>query len=99
MFLMALKKAEAKKTSAGTAWRNGDRQRKRPKNMPAREMGYLHHAGEVGLLPRLSVIEGPRKILTHISNTNPLLDEDSVEYAEHIDAGIEFAYDGMDIEI
>ena len=39
----------------------------------------------------------PRKILIHINNTNPILDEDSPERAELNQAGIEVSYDGMDI--
>jgi pyrroloquinoline quinone biosynthesis protein B len=35
----------------------------------------------------------------HINNTNPILDEDSPERAQLAQAGIEVAYDGMDIEL
>ena len=40
-----------------------------------------------------------RKILIHINNTNPILDEDSAERARLSEAGIEVAYDGMEIEL
>jgi len=33
----------------------------------------------------------------HINNTNPILDEESEEHREVLDAGFEVAYDGMDI--
>ena len=39
----------------------------------------------------------PRKVLIHINNTNPILDEDSRERAQLSDAGIEVAHDGMEI--
>ncbi|MDZ7817080.1 MAG: hypothetical protein U5K55_00060 [Aliarcobacter sp.] len=41
----------------------------------------------------------PRKILIHINNTNPILDESTPEYKELISHGIEISYDGMSIEI
>ena len=38
-----------------------------------------------------------RKILIHINNTNPILDETSAERAELRRRGIEVAWDGMEI--
>ena len=38
-------------------------------------------------------------MLIHINNTNPILDEDSAERAALAAAGIEVAYDGMEIEL
>jgi pyrroloquinoline quinone biosynthesis protein B len=38
-----------------------------------------------------------RKVLIHINNTNPILDEDSSERRELERADIEVAYDGMEI--
>jgi pyrroloquinoline quinone biosynthesis protein B len=40
-----------------------------------------------------------RKILIHINNTNPILDEASPERAELAAHGIEVAWDGMEIEL
>jgi pyrroloquinoline quinone biosynthesis protein B len=40
-----------------------------------------------------------RRILIHINNTNPILDEDSNERRELEREGIEVAYDGMQIEL
>jgi pyrroloquinoline quinone biosynthesis protein B len=37
--------------------------------------------------------------LIHINNTNPILDEDSVEHRAALDAGFEIAYDGMEFEL
>jgi pyrroloquinoline quinone biosynthesis protein B len=45
----------------------------------------------LGRLPRTT-----RKILIHINNTNPILDEDGAEHARLGEAGIELAYDGME---
>ncbi|MNY77676.1 Coenzyme PQQ synthesis protein B [compost metagenome] len=50
----------------------------------------------------LEVLDGlskPRKVLIHINNTNPILDEDSPERAELERRGIEVAFDGMRIEL
>jgi pyrroloquinoline quinone biosynthesis protein B len=47
----------------------------------------------------LSNLQKPRKILIHINNTNPILDEDSPERKKLDDAGIEVSFDGMEIKI
>ena len=40
-----------------------------------------------------------RKILIHINNTNPILDESSPERGRLSELGIEVAYDGLEIEL
>jgi len=50
----------------------------------------------------IEVLDGmpaARKILIHINNTNPILDEDSAERATLDEHGIEVAFDGMSIEL
>jgi pyrroloquinoline quinone biosynthesis protein B len=42
---------------------------------------------------------GVRKILIHINNTNPILDELSVEFGELRRHGVELAEDGMEISL
>ena len=61
-------------------------------------MGHLAQSGEGGMLDRLAPLTA-RKILIHINNTNPILDERSPERAKLTAAGIEVAYDGMEIEV
>ncbi|HXX10866.1 MAG TPA: pyrroloquinoline quinone biosynthesis protein B, partial [Burkholderiales bacterium] len=51
---------------------------------------------EHGMIRVLQPLRAARKILIHINNTNPILDEDSPERAELARAGIEVAYDGME---
>ncbi len=64
----------------------------------AREIGHLPQSGPGGMIEVLNRIPAEtRKILIHINNTNPILDEDSPERRQLIDAGIEVAYDGMEI--
>ena len=63
------------------------------------DMGHLPLSDRGGLIELLDKLVHPRKILIHINNTNPILDESSLEYKELISHGIEISYDGMRIEI
>ena len=47
----------------------------------------------------LKPLKASRKVLIHINNTNPILNEASPERRELEAAGIEVAYDGMDITL
>ena len=40
-----------------------------------------------------------QRILIHINNTNPILDEDSAEHNEVLRKGWQIAYDGMEIHL
>jgi pyrroloquinoline quinone biosynthesis protein B len=51
------------------------------------------------MIDALSAYSRPRKVLIHINNTNPILDEDSQERAALAAAGIEVAHDGMEISL
>jgi len=62
-------------------------------------MGHLPQSGSGGMIEYLDTLERPRKVLIHINNTNPILDEDSAEHAEVKAHGIEIAFDGMSIEL
>lgn len=61
----------------------------------ARSIGHLPQSGPDGMIELLARYAKPRKVLIHINNTNPILDEDSPQRAELTRAGIELAYDGM----
>lgn len=65
----------------------------------AHEMGHLPLSGPEGLLAHYPAETKGRKILIHINNTNPILDEESREYGAVLEAGFEIAYDGMEIEL
>lgn len=65
----------------------------------AREIGHLPQSGPGGMIEVLRPLRASRKVLIHINNTNPILNEDSAERAELKRNGIEVAFDGMDIEI
>jgi pyrroloquinoline quinone biosynthesis protein B len=38
-------------------------------------------------------------VLVHINNTNPILLEDSAEREQVVRAGVEVAYDGLEVEL
>lgn len=63
----------------------------------SREIGHLPQSGEGGMIETLAGIGQARKILIHINNTNPILDEDSPQRKTLEQAGIEVAHDGMEI--
>jgi pyrroloquinoline quinone biosynthesis protein B len=64
----------------------------------ARAMGHAPLSGSGGTLSTLAGL-GPRTVLIHINNTNPLLLEGSEERATVLANGVEVAYDGMEIEL
>jgi len=63
------------------------------------DMGHLPQSGPGGMIEILDAIPGSRKILIHINNTNPILDEDSEQRATLTQHGIEVAFDGMEIDL
>ena len=64
----------------------------------ARDIGHLPQSGPGGMLEWLARLPvATRKILIHINNTNPILDEASAERAELERLGVEVAFDGMEI--
>lgn len=63
------------------------------------DMGHLPQSGEGGMIEFLDTLEKPRKVLIHINNTNPILDEDSPQRQQLAEHGIEVSYDGMQIEL
>lgn len=81
----------------GTFWRDDELGRLVPGARTAREMGHRPLGGPEGLLAFLNGFPRPRKILVHINNTNPILNEDSAERAEVHAQGIEVAHDGLEV--
>jgi pyrroloquinoline quinone biosynthesis protein B len=65
----------------------------------AADMGHLPQSGDGGMVAVLDGIDARRKILIHINNTNPILDEDSAQRALLTRHGIEVAFDGMEITL
>ena len=66
----------------------------------AREIGHLPQSGNGGMLEWLQQLpQATRRILIHVNNTNPILDEDSPERAQLTRHGVEVAWDGMEVEL
>ena len=83
----------------GTFWRQDEMQWAGVGTKLASEMGHLPQSGDKGMIAQIKPLTRPRKILIHINNTNPILDEDAPERAELKAAGIEVAHDGMEISL
>jgi pyrroloquinoline quinone biosynthesis protein B len=83
----------------GTFWRNDELARLGISERSAHDMGHLALSGPGGSLEALERLERPRKVLVHINNTNPILLEDSPEREAVRGAGVEVAYDGLEIEL
>ncbi len=83
----------------GTFWTSDELIRQGLGKARAEDMAHLPISGATGSLALLGQLRVPRKIFTHINNTNPILREDSEERAEVEAAGWEIAYDGMEIEL
>lgn len=81
----------------GTFWSDEEMIRLQISAKRARDMGHLPLSGPGGIMEVLAGYRRPRKVLIHINNTNPILDEDSPERAQVAASGIEVAHDGMDI--
>jgi len=84
----------------GTFWHDDDLARQGiESDRSARDMGHVPLAGPGGTLEMLAGLARPRKVLVHINNTNPVLLEDSPEREQVVRAGVEVAYDGLEVEL
>ena len=83
----------------GTFWADDELLRLERGFSSATEMGHLPMSGPAGSLNRLARLRRPRKIFVHINNTNPVLDKDSVQYRQVIEAGWEVAEDGWEFRL
>ncbi len=84
----------------GTCWNEDELVRLGVSKKRAREIGHLPQNGAGGMLEQLDALPAStRRVLIHINNTNPILNEDSLEHRELTRHGIEMAYDGMEINL
>ena len=83
----------------GTFWTDDEMIRLGVSKKRARDIGHLPQSGPEGMMDVLKPLKASRKVLIHINNTNPILNEDSPERRALDAAGIEVAYDGMDITL
>lgn len=84
----------------GTFWTNDEMISAGLSSKTARDIGHLPQSGPGGMMDWLDGLpRHVRKILIHINNTNPILDEASPQRAELTRRGIEVAEDGWRITI
>jgi pyrroloquinoline quinone biosynthesis protein B len=85
----------------GTFWADNELQSLGASFKTAREIGHIPLSGPAGLLEQFGPVarDAGRRVLIHINNTNPILDEESAENHEVRHAGWEIAYDGMEFEL
>jgi len=83
----------------GTCWSDDELQRLGVSRQSARDMGHLPQSGPGGTNQLLAQHAGKRRVLIHINNTNPLLDDHGAERQELSRLGTELARDGQLIEV
>jgi pyrroloquinoline quinone biosynthesis protein B len=83
----------------GTFWQDDELARLGISARSAGDMGHVPLSGPGGTLDALARLGRPRVAFVHINNTNPILLEDSPEREAVLRAGIEVAYDGLEIEL
>lgn len=82
----------------GTFWTDDEMIRLGVSSKRARDIGHLPQSGPGGMLEWLDRLpRETRKILIHINNTNPILNENSPQCAELSRRGVEVARDGMEV--
>ncbi len=83
----------------GTVWHDDEMIRQEVGTKTGQDMGHLAQSGPGGMMEVLDTMTAKRKILIHINNTNPILNEDSPERAELTRHGIEVSWAGMHIDL
>jgi pyrroloquinoline quinone biosynthesis protein B len=83
----------------GTFWTDNELIDVRGSGKTAREIGHVPLSGPDGLLAQFPPSGKSRRVLIHLNNTNPVLDQKSAANQGVRDAGWEVAYDGMEFEL
>jgi pyrroloquinoline quinone biosynthesis protein B len=86
----------------GTFWQEDEMQQAGLGSKSASDMGHLPQqaiAGRPGMVDALRESAASRKVLIHINNSNPILDEESAQRRVLDSLGIEVAHDGMEISL
>jgi pyrroloquinoline quinone biosynthesis protein B len=81
----------------GTFWSDDELPRLGIGRRMARDMAHWPLGGADGSVQAIRRAKAARRIVIHINNTNPILREDSLERQELNRAGIEVAYDGLEV--
>lgn len=84
----------------GTFWTDDEMPAQGVGHKHAHQIGHLAQHGPGGMVEWLSRLPPrTRRLLIHINNTNPILDEDSAERAALAHAGIEVCEDGQHLQL
>ena len=83
----------------GTFWSEHEMQQRAVGTLSASAMGHVPISGPNGSLNALAKLTVKHRLFVHINNTNPILDEQSMERATVIKAGCAVGMDGMELEI
>ena len=84
----------------GTLWTNDEMITLGASAKTSLAMGHMPQTGDGGMISWLDKLPSHvRKILIHINNTNPILDDSSPQRACLTAHGIEVAFDGMEIDL
>jgi len=84
----------------GTCWTDDELLSLGVSKKRARDIGHLAQSGAGGMIEQLDALpRATRRVLIHINNTNPILNEDGPQRAELTRHGIEVSHDGMEIEL
>ena len=83
----------------GTFWSSAELSNTGVGTKRAEDMAHLPVGGPDGGLARLAALKAPRRVLIHINNTNPILRDDSAERRQVEAAGVEVAFDGMELDL
>lgn len=86
----------------GTFWTEDEMLAQGLSAKTAADMGHLPQCdghGRVGMITALDRLGAERKVLIHINNSNPILDDRGAPRRMLEAHGIEVAYDGMEIEL
>jgi pyrroloquinoline quinone biosynthesis protein B len=84
----------------GTLWTEDEMIALGASQKTSRAMGHMPQSGPGGMLEWLDKLpNSTRKVLIHINNTNPILDQEGPQRHELTRRDIEVAYDGMEIDL
>lgn len=83
----------------GTCWSDDELVHLGLSQKTSLSIGHVPISGPLGSLVQLATLQRPRKIYTHMNNTNPILVEDSSEQRVVAEAGWDVAFDGMEFEV
>jgi pyrroloquinoline quinone biosynthesis protein B len=83
----------------GTFWTDDELKRASGATRSSREMGHVPMSGPDGSIEWLARLSKPVKVLAHVNNTNPALDESGPEFRALEAAGLRLGKDGMEFEL